>query len=318
MGIAIIVPGVDWSSRNLGKVTPAGNLPVESVEVIGQDTIYGATQFSVNLRPTFTTQRSVTWSVVSGGTYATIDENGIVTPALGASANSVTIRATSTANSSVYGEKTISVTAGTLVFHDYLESDGNAYIVHPGLSSTWEAKLIVKGTLNNDNGYLFGCRQSATSSSLARLAAFQTNTRHAVSALAGSKGFTSLGFIKADSATIYRWEFQCSRSGQTDGRVDCYEDATDTLKGTITGCQMGISALISIFTLGAGASGGSFSYNSSNNGAVKFCGLTIEKDNVTLVDLRPCTMDGIPAIQDVVSGNIYYNSGSSGLTAGDF
>lgn len=67
-------------------------------------------QFSVAYTPSNTTQRGILWSVVSGSDYASIDERGKLTVKGGANGSTVKIRATSKDNSSVYAEKSVTVT----------------------------------------------------------------------------------------------------------------------------------------------------------------------------------------------------------------
>ena len=67
-------------------------------------------QYGVIYSPSNTTQRGVTWSVVSGADYASIDQNGLLTVLAGASGSSVKIRATSRDNTAVYAEKSLTVT----------------------------------------------------------------------------------------------------------------------------------------------------------------------------------------------------------------
>ena len=50
------------------------------------------------------------WSVTSGSAYASIDQSGLLTVKSGANGNAVTIRATSKENTSIYAEKTVTVT----------------------------------------------------------------------------------------------------------------------------------------------------------------------------------------------------------------
>ena len=113
MGIAIIIPDVSFSESNIGQVTPTGNKPLVSLSISGDDSVIGredAALYTVEYNPADTTQRGVVWSIVSGSAYATIDEGGSLTVLEGASESSVTIRATSSKNSSIYAEKTIAVT----------------------------------------------------------------------------------------------------------------------------------------------------------------------------------------------------------------
>ena len=90
-------------------------IPVTAITV-NAETSYNATTFTptATLTPSNTTQTGITWSITSGGTYASINSStGVVTVNSGASSNSITVKATSTANSSVYGTKNITVTYPT-------------------------------------------------------------------------------------------------------------------------------------------------------------------------------------------------------------
>lgn len=113
MGLALIIPNIDFSGANIGRVTPAEDVPLVSLSVSGPDSVTGGADAATYLpvyNPANTNQRSVAWSVQSGGTYATITTGGVLTILQGASASSVTIRVTSTINPSIYAEKTITVT----------------------------------------------------------------------------------------------------------------------------------------------------------------------------------------------------------------
>lgn len=113
MGLALIIPNIDFSGANIGRVTPAEDVPLVSLSVSGPDSVTGgadAATFLPVYNPTNTNQRSVAWSVQSGGTYATITTGGVLTILQGASAASVTIRVTSSVNPSIYAEKAITVT----------------------------------------------------------------------------------------------------------------------------------------------------------------------------------------------------------------
>ena len=67
-------------------------------------------KFSVTYSPANTTLRGVNWSIASGSVYASIDADGNLTVKNGASGNTVTIRATSAADSSIYADKAVTVT----------------------------------------------------------------------------------------------------------------------------------------------------------------------------------------------------------------
>lgn len=66
--------------------------------------------FSVTYSPSNTTRRGVSWSIVSGSDYASIDASGKLTVKRGAYGNTVTVRATSAADGSIYADKSVTVT----------------------------------------------------------------------------------------------------------------------------------------------------------------------------------------------------------------
>lgn len=315
MGISLIVPGVSFSGKNLGQVTPSAAIPVEAIAVKGPSTVLAEAKFKAVFYPTFTNQRGVVWSVTSGDAYATIDQAGVVRAKTGASSSSVTIRCTSSSNPSVFAEKTISVTFGVIVYYDYLESNGDAYIVTTSPSIQWGTKITVRGTLGGNNGYLFGSKY-ASNSTQAYLSSY-TNTSGLGAAIIGTLGTSAITFAKA-AGVRYRWEFICSTSSSTtNGSCTAFNDSTGQQLATRTGATMTCSGVFSIFTQGYGPSSASFVDAAALHGACKFYGLTAEYGGETLIDLRPCTIDGVPAIHNIISGAAYYNAAESGLTAGN-
>lgn len=116
MGLALIIPNINFSGANLGRVTPAEDVPLVSLSVSGPDSVTGDADAATYLpvyNPVNTNQRSVAWSVQSGGTYATITTGGVLTILQGASESPVTIRVTSSVNPLIYADKTITVTYAT-------------------------------------------------------------------------------------------------------------------------------------------------------------------------------------------------------------
>lgn len=113
MGVAIVLNGCDFSARNLGKVTFLQEAEVTSISITGDSSITGLNAtYSASYLPANTNQRSCAWSIISGSEYASIDSaTGILTiKATAATAQQVTIKATSTYNSAVTATKTVSVT----------------------------------------------------------------------------------------------------------------------------------------------------------------------------------------------------------------
>lgn len=103
-----------WHYANPSNTTiDMTDIPLTGLTVSGASTVNNdsnTAQFSVGYTPSNTTQRGVTWSITSGSAYASIDQNGLLTVKNGANANNVTIKVTSTVNSSISATKSVSVT----------------------------------------------------------------------------------------------------------------------------------------------------------------------------------------------------------------
>ena len=112
MGYAFYTPGADFDDANLGKVTIAEDIDVTAISINGASSINNEDNkatYSVSFTPTNTNQRRISWSIESGSQYATIDQNGVVSVLSGAENASVTIKAQSLDNSSIYATKKITV-----------------------------------------------------------------------------------------------------------------------------------------------------------------------------------------------------------------
>lgn len=89
------------------------DVALTSLSITGSSSVSNANneaRFGVTYSPSNTTQRGVTWSIASGSDYASIDQNGLLTVKNGASGNTVKIRATSKGNTSLYADKSVTVT----------------------------------------------------------------------------------------------------------------------------------------------------------------------------------------------------------------
>lgn len=144
MGISIIVPGVSFADANLGKVTLKDDVPVHSLSIIAPNMINGTSyKIGLSFYPINTNQRDVTWSIVSGNDFATIDSsNGLLLIKEGASNANVTIKVVSTNNPDVSAMKDIIVSySETSILSDFLsrvESDGGT-LIYGSVSETLEA-----------------------------------------------------------------------------------------------------------------------------------------------------------------------------------
>ena len=89
------------------------DIDIAGLGILGPSTVNDVSntaQFQVTYSPSNTTQRSITWSVVSGSDYASIDGNGKLTVKSNAKGNVVKVRATSTDKPNIYAEKSVNVT----------------------------------------------------------------------------------------------------------------------------------------------------------------------------------------------------------------
>lgn len=110
---AVEVASIDASSLGQSIVDAWDAVALTGLSVSGDSTVGNMgnkAQYSVEYSPSDTTQRGVIWSVTSGSAYASIDQSGLLTVKSGANGNAVTIRATSKENTSIYAEKTVTVT----------------------------------------------------------------------------------------------------------------------------------------------------------------------------------------------------------------
>lgn len=136
MGIGIFVPNSDFSSLNLGQVTPLQDIPVTAI-AIAMNASYSGTTFtpSITYTPTNSNKKGVTWSITSGGTYATINATtGVVTILSTANASNITIQAVSNYDNSIvatatttvtYVEQPIAVTSVTITGNNIISISGS-------------------------------------------------------------------------------------------------------------------------------------------------------------------------------------------------
>ena len=128
MGLAVIIPGADYSAVNIGTVTPSDTIELISLAIAGPDTVNYQAQYSAIYNPADTTQTRVGWSVDSGSAYASVDAFGKVTTKSGADGDSVTIRVYSLVNPQIFATKTISVTHHYVYdFTELLQTNQSVY-----------------------------------------------------------------------------------------------------------------------------------------------------------------------------------------------
>jgi len=112
IGTVIVRAMANDGSGVYGQKMISITIPVKGIAVEGYNSAEHvftgkSLQMSATISPADATEKSVTWSVVTGTGSATIDDSGLLTAA---GVGTVTVRATAKDGSGVYGEKTITIT----------------------------------------------------------------------------------------------------------------------------------------------------------------------------------------------------------------
>lgn len=316
MGVAIVVPGASFRENNLGQVTPTRTLAITGIAIDGPDSVFVTGRFSARLIPTFTTQRTVTWSIVSGGQYASIDNAGNLSVRPNVSGQSVTIRCVSTINPAAYGEKTVQVVSSSVAYFDWLSTDGTDFVVMPGLAAQRTGKVVLRCKHTGANTYVFQCWY-ASNSSQARLSAYN-NSSNKVSAYVGDAG--PKNYTTKDNNIIYRYEWNLGVNNN--GSFYLYNDGTSVVLGSQTGAKIEMSGLAWIFRYGVGPSSQdlpSAPQTSLTPNGAKFYGLIVtDANNNVIAEYKPAMYNGMPGVYDTVSG-IFRGGflGTGGLSCGN-
>lgn len=104
---------VSISEGTVTKTVTLEEAPLTGLSIVGLSQFSDSAAFSVQYTPAdvLSKYRGVTWSIVSGSDYASINQSsGVVTAKDGASSSVVVIRATSSYSTAIYAEKTVAVT----------------------------------------------------------------------------------------------------------------------------------------------------------------------------------------------------------------
>lgn len=300
MGVAIIIPGVVFM-ENLGKVTLDGGggdvtVEVESIAISGLATVNTASNkatYSVAYTPANTTQKGVTWSLESGGEYATIDSMGTLTVK---GSGSVTIKAVSKHNAAVTTKKVVSV-----VFNEVHESDeyteleyvgtkGGNYLQTNTIMENGQ-KIILKAKLPTANNQSTAARQFI----------LHDGSNCSMGNTYKDKIFSvTLPFRSARTAAVV--------NGVVEFTISAYscDFTVDGSAATITPSDIKKSSTTPVML---------FSNNNSNfiHERVDMYSFRLEKDGSAVIDLKPVLKGGVPCFRDSVSGKFLYITGSSSI-----
>ena len=304
MGVAIIIPGVTFT-ENLGKVTLVDGggsgggddaVEVKSIAISGLATVNTASNkatYSVAYTPANTTQKGVTWSLESGGEYATIDSMGTLTVK---GSGSVTIKAVSKHNAAVTAKKIVSV-----VFNEVHESDeyteleyvgtkGGNYLQTNTIMENGQ-KIILKAKLPTANNQSTAARQFI----------LHDGSNCSMGNTYKDKIFSvTLPFRSARTAAVV--------NGVVEFTISAYscDFTVDGSAATITPSDIKKSSTTPVML---------FSNNNSSfiHERVDMYSFRLEKGGSAIIDLKPVLKGDVPCFRDSVSGKFLYITGSSSI-----
>ena len=294
MGLAIIIPGVSYADANLGKVTITGDRPIEAITIIGEDSIIGTAQYNVRMYPYNTTDRGIIWSIDSGGNYATINSEGVLSALEGADENEVVIRATSSADATITATKTISVsfTGHVVIPLSYIAADGGKYIdtgIDTAQNQTIKADFqIANIQINNttDRQYIYSDTANLSVSYSKKWNAFTIN--HYGTYTKTVSTFYNRGLSTASSSGITLYD-------------KTYEQNVTLTSSTVPSGSYGNR--IYLFTS---------LNNSQTMKKTVIYGFEIVANDSSIIDLEPVLYDGEPCFYDSVSDTYIHFLGDTG------
>lgn len=284
MGKAIIIPDLDFSNAGFGRVT----IPVllTGLSINGNDSYIGSSaQLTVTYTPSNTSQRNVNWSIVSGSQYANINsQNGFLSILVGARNSAVVVRATSTDNSSIYAEKTITVTYSdsSVTLLEWIYTGRNNY-VDTGVKLNNDYNYEIKAEFTNGiNSDAFFVRD--TSEFCARY----------FSGLNYGAGATKT--IQISGTDVYTIRFGTPADSS---KIEVVANETIVSEWTRTSAETTNNVKLYCATING-------SKNSANPAKIYYFKVFDNTDNNNLVlSLVPVRRNGTPCFMDEVSGNFY-------------
>lgn len=205
------------------------DIDITGLGILGPSTVNDVSntaQFQVTYSPSNTTQRSISWSVVSGSDYASIDGNGMLTVKSNAKGSEVKVRATSTDKPNIYAEKSVNVTyfsadVSISFQKDSIEVEAKAGTVTNTFTTTGLANLRVSAsggmtitTGPSITGYLIGFAYAENTGDSARKATVTLTGDRTDGKGTFSKSYTVLQKAATASAEDPSWDLPSSYLGE--------------------------------------------------------------------------------------------------------
>lgn len=276
------------------QVTIKYDAPLVSLAIIGNASPVGKhVQYAVVYTPDTTTQRNVTWSIVSqdGGINATIDTTGRLT--FGGSGN-IRIQVASTDNPSISAILDIVATYYDIDNVEYFESSVNGSLFFDtGIIPTLDTKAeitIIPDSLTSAFD-LFGSRISSSDS--AKMYMYSGGNF-----VSGGIGAINTGNISTAFDLLQKVVFTLDKDNYTVVNGDnTYTKAIGTT-----------DAFTSVKTMYIGKINTAEANRQSMKG--KLYGCKLWESGVLVADFIPCIHDGVPSIYNVVDDSYHDNLGS--------
>lgn len=302
MGKAIIVPEVDFSQSGLGTVTINGVVPVFALRIKGPLEVVDEAHFYVSYYPLGTTQKGVTWSVIDGGTYATINSSTgqlYVVTGSGAVSAPVRIKATSIVDSNIFAVFDTTVTeSGTSplpVEGRRLQGFDNAYLN----ATKWY--LGTKTYPRDDTTFFidFICPSNrAYARSIYGGGFYSQAMIHAVMLSGSSFRIDDYNALNQSYSSSFGKRIKYTRTG---GNYTIEIDGV-THTGTLGSTELPGEVDIYLFALCQNNSGTITANNIADGTQIYSAKMT--KNGVDIFDLFPAEWDGVVGMWDRVSGKL--------------
>ncbi|MFR9208493.1 MAG: Ig-like domain-containing protein, partial [Lachnospiraceae bacterium] len=123
----------------------APEVPVEGITIEGNDSVVEgqSIQLTATVTPDNATDKSITWSIVSGEEFASVDQNGLVSAA---AEGSVTVKVVSNANNDVFATFDITIKEDTVAPTVTVEITNIVYEPKKGDTGKYEVSVKPEGT----------------------------------------------------------------------------------------------------------------------------------------------------------------------------
>lgn len=302
MGKAIIISGADFSVVGMGQVTPTEYRELLSITLDEGETVGNNVTINVVYNPYNATYKELIWSIDSGSEYATIS-NGVLTVLKGANENTVTVKATSFYDNTIYDTIDVLVTYDDTNDYDavveYIETDGTAYIdtgVNTSSNTRFDIECYLPVQPTNGSIFPFGARLV--------------------------NEVNCLEFLRAKNTSLWSYRFGNNSpntpfgSAATDGDLKINNlTSVNKVDFVCGGTSHSITATSNTFDTGLNF----FLFRLNNAGSpretpsgIRFYSCKLYTGNILMRDLIAVRKNGVGYLFDQVSGTLFGNAASSG------